>query len=130
MTLDYAEIAADALELVTEAGRSVTLVELNNTPADAQKPWRGATDPRLVPTATLAVPAVFVEPSSAQWLGLHLEISDFVKKSSQIAIVASTADLKSYNEIIDTDSTRWRITGMEQLKPASTSLLYFIGLTR
>lgn len=127
---DYTKLAATAQRLVENSGRDITLVEFNTTPADASKPWRGASDPRTTPDATLAVSGVFVEPSSATKLGMSTEVSDLLKRSSQIIIVASTADLKSYNEVIDSDSSRWKIVGMETLKPGDTTLLYFIGVQR
>lgn len=127
---DYTKLAATASRLVTNAGRTITLVQFNSTPAEASKPWRGATTPRTDPDATLEVSGVFVEPSSAVRLGMSTEISDLLKRSTQIIIVAATADLSGYQEIIDSDTKRWKIVGMEKLQPADTTLLYFIGVAR
>ena len=128
--VDYVKLAATAARLVSNNGRSITLVEFDKTPDDADKPWRGAVDPRISPESTKVVSGVFVEPSSAVRLGMSSEVDDLLKRSSQIIIVASTDDLEVYNEVIDTDTKRWKIVGMEKLKPADTTLLYFIGVAR
>lgn len=127
---DYSEFSELGEELTAEFGRSITLIELNttNTP-DPTKTWR-APAPRTTPTSSLVVYGVFVEPSSATKLGLSTEISDMLKRCQQIIVISSTLDLKKYNEIIDSDSSVWRITALEQLKPGATSLLYFIGVNR
>lgn len=128
--VDYVALAATAQRLIQENGRSISLISFNATAADANKPWRGATDPRVSPSASLTLYGCFVEPSSAIRLGMSTETSDLLKRSTQIVMVASTADLSSYNEIIDSDTTRWKIEGMEKLKPGETTLLYFIGVKR
>lgn len=127
---NYAKLAATAQRLIAKSGRIITLVEFNSTPADSDKPWRGAVDPRIDPDNTLETSGVFAPPSSAVHLGMSTEISDFLKKSTQIILVATTDDLKDYNEVIDTDGMRWKIKGMEKLRPANTTLLYFIGVAR
>ncbi len=127
---DYTKTAATALRLVTKYGREVTLIDFNTNSADATKPWQGASNPRGGAVVESVVPAVFVPPSSATSLGLSSETSDFVKRSMQIMIVASTADLSLFNEVKDADDVRWKITGMEKLKPANTTILYFIGVKR
>lgn len=127
---NYTKLAAIAQRLVSESGRAITLVQFNSTPADANKPWRGAADPRGTPDATLAVDGVFVEPSSATKLGMSSEVSDLLKRSSQIIIIATTVDISDFQEVIDTDTKRWKILGMETLKPGDTTLLYFVGVER
>ena len=127
---DYVKLAATAERLVANSGRTITLVQFNSTPADANKPWRGAADPRITPDATLSIVGAFVEPRSDIRLGLSSEIADLLARSSQVIIVASTADLTAYNEVIDSDTTRWKILGLEKLKPGDTTLLYFIGVVR
>jgi hypothetical protein len=130
MAFDYGPIAAKALELVTRFGRPVTLRRLNVTPPDVTKPWRAPADPRAVPEATLAVDAVMCEPSSLQNLGgPNAELHDWVKRSSQIAIVAHASDLSDYSELVDGAET-WRIQGVSTLNPGGTRLLHFVGVAR
>lgn len=129
--VDLAPIIATAQRLITENGRSVTLVQLDKDPPDTDKPWAGPTDPRAVPEATLTLDAVFVEPSSATRLGLSSDASELVKRSTQILIVSpgASADLTIYTEVTD-GSIIWKITTVEVLKPGSSVALGFIGVKR
>lgn len=126
---NYAPIAAKAIELVTKFGRAVSLRRLNLTPPDPQKPWRGPADARAG-AFSLPVSAVFVEPSSLQQLGLNSDQLDWVSKSQNVAIVASPQDLRDFSELLDTDSSVWRIMGVSTLQPAADRLLHFVGVAR
>jgi hypothetical protein len=129
-TFDYAEVLVIAQELVTEFGKAVTLRRLNATPPDPDMPWRGPVDPRAVPAETLAVDAVFVEPSSQQMLGVNTQQLDWLKRAQQLAIVASSADLSVFQELVDTDSSVWRVVGVSTLNPGGTRLLHYVGVAR
>ncbi len=131
MAFDYSELAAFAIEMVAEYGRqsNVTFVELGDVPADANKPWLGAAAPRTA-VSSLGVRAVFLEPSSLDVLGSESVVQDFVKRSTQIALVATPSSLSPYEEVIDTDGSRWKVQGFSKLKPGDTTLLYFVGLAR
>jgi hypothetical protein len=129
VAFDYSAVAATALDLVGQFGRSVTLRRLNSTPPDPAKPWRGPVDPRATAT-TLAVSAVFVEPSSLQTLGLNAELVDWVAHCEQVAIVAGPDDLRDYSELLDSDASVWRVVGVSALKPAETRLLSYVGVAR
>jgi hypothetical protein len=130
MAFDYAPMAATALALVAEFGRSVTLQRLDRTPPDADKPWLGPVNPRATPAATLTVAAVFVEPGSTQELGLDTTLVDWAARATRIAVIASPADLTGYSELVDIDGTTWRIVGVSTLSPGSTRLLHFVGVSR
>lgn len=129
--MDYVALAQVALDLVKANGRQVTFRQLTDTPADANKPWRGATDPTT--GATAAVWAVAVPPSSATSLGMSTSDNDLVKRSTQILIVAPGPtlpdDLADFEEVIDGTVT-YRITGTETLRPGDTTLLYFVGIAQ
>lgn len=125
--MNYDRIAQTAQRLVAKNGRSITLVKLNATSADPDKPWRGAEDPRGDDAEELVVPAVFVGPTA---LGFAATSQDLFKGCSQICIVATTADLIGFNEVLDADGKRWKIAHIEKLKPAQTTLLYYIGVKR
>lgn len=45
-------------------------------------------------------------------------------------MIAGDADLSEYNELIDSDSTRWRIEKVQTLKPGNVTLLHFVGVKR
>lgn len=128
-TFDYASVLQTAQELVTEFGKAVTLRRLNATPPDPDMPWRGPADPRAVPAETLAVDAVFVEPSSQQMLGVNTQQLDWLKRAQQLAIVASSADLSVFQELVD-GSDAWRVVGVSTLNPGGTRLLHYVGVSR
>lgn len=129
MAFNYGRIAAIAIKQVADKGRAVTLRRLNSTPPDPAKPWRGPVDPRAA-AITLAVSAVFVEPSSLQTLGLNAEMVDWVAHCEQVAIVASPDDLRDYSELLDSDASAWRIVGVSALQPATLRLLSYVGVAR
>lgn len=130
MAFAYAPLAAAALELVAEFGKTITLRRLNVTPPDPDMPWRGPVDPRATPAETLSVAAVFVEPSSQQYLGVNATLLDWLKRAQQLAIVASTSDLSAFSELVDTDSSVWRVVGVSTLNPGGTRLLHYVGVAR
>lgn len=130
MAFDYGPIAQVAQDLITKFGRSVTFVELGDVPSDPTKPYLGSASPRGTPKQTLALSAVFVEPSSLQALGRGDVSDDFIKRSTQIALVCSATALEPFDEIIDTDTSRWKIQDLSRLKPGPTDILWFVGLKR
>ena len=129
MAFDYNPIALEARALLTEFGRTVTFVQMNNVPDNTAQPWLGSSTARVA-VASLEVDAVFVEPSSLNTLGRQDVQLEFVERSEQIGLVSTDTDLHDFNEIIDTDGTRWKITGLSELKPGLKSMLYFVGVYR
>lgn len=127
---DYSEFVDDADELTAEFGRLVTFVELSSGPTDPLKPWKGATDPRAVPVSTLNLFAAFVEPSTLDALGTQATGMDFLKRSTKIAIVSSTAALTNFDEILESDGSRWKIEGISTLEPGDTKILHYVGVRR
>lgn len=131
MTAAQADLAR---RLVASKGRDVTFIRLDNTAADATKPWRGAANSRATPEATAVVPSVFVPPSSMTALGFSVVSEELVRRCNQIAICApgssSTDELESFHEIIDFDTTRWKIVFVEILRPATTRIVYFVGVAQ
>ena len=129
-TIDYSEFADLALELCTEFGRTVTIVQLDSGSSNPAEPGYNSVDPRTAPLATKTLSAVFVDPSSLQELGRGADRPDWVARSSQIAIVASTENLEKYNELIDSDGARYKITGCKTLKPGPLALVAYLGVSR
>jgi hypothetical protein len=129
---DYTNIANTALRLVEKYGRSMVVLKFVTTPANESKPWEGAEDPREEAEAE-TINAVSVSTGEAVKLGMHTQDSDMVKRSDQILIVAPGAanqiDLSDFNEVAD-QGVNWKITMVEKLQPASTILLFYIGIKR
>lgn len=126
---DYPELAAIALDLVTEAGREIQFVQLNSTPPNPARPWLTEADPRAAPQATLLAKAVPVEPDSQERLGKAQEQDDFAPKTQKLFIVASSVSLEGYTELID-EGVRYSITKMQELKPGAVILLHFVYAAR
>ena len=133
MAKDYSGNIASAQAKIVNFGRAVTFVQFDSTPDDPAEPWNARTDVRTTPDSTLATSAVFVQPSSQNLLGLGKMTDDgLLKRSEQIMIVApgATDDLDDYQEVIDTDTTTWKVVGVEVLKPGPDVVLAFVGVKR
>jgi hypothetical protein len=132
--VDYAALAATARALVEANGRQVTLRRLEDAPSDVSKPWRGAANPASPADATATPFGVAVPPSSATALGMSTQDNDLVKRSQQIFIITpaegETQDYSTFHELVDDDGEPYRIVGVEKLRPAQVTLLYFVGVAR
>jgi hypothetical protein len=128
---DYNKIVKTAERLINNSGRSITFVKFKTTLQDQNKPWRGADDPRRIPADYFDCIGTFVEPASTQTLGVSYKVDDLLKRSEKMVLVSTQEELSEYHEIIDSfEEERWKITGIEKLQPATTTILYFVGLSR
>lgn len=122
MAFDYSGLASDAVKLVRDFGRQVTLQRRNRGPADPDKPWRGNTDdPAQELVWAAVVPSEFMA-----------EEGRLPQRGEMTAIVAaedSYPDLSDYDMILD-GSTTWAIRGVEILEPGDTRLVYLFDLER
>lgn len=116
---NYGPISAKAQELVAKFGKDIQLIKLAAPAADALKPWEGGNSEVLV-----TYQALMVDPGK---LGLNVEVLDFLKQSRQVAVIATTDDLTVYHKMLE-GAQRWKITGMQALKPAGTSILWYVGV--
>lgn len=126
---------ATAQRLVANAGRTVTLRRLNNTPTNASKPWRGNAAPASPPAEMVQISAVAVPPASLIQLGFRVEMrDDVVQRGSQVLIAAppttGNADLTEFDEMVDTDNKIYKVKVLDTLRPAETTLLYFLEVTQ
>jgi hypothetical protein len=128
--VDYVRLAATASRLVAANGRALSFIRLEETPTDTAKPWRGADTPRAQADSVVLGSGVAVPPSSLQSLGLSVSDDHFLKRAEQILIAVADEDIENYDEVIDEGSTVWKITGVEKLRPAETTILFYVGVTR
>jgi len=130
---EYEEMALFAREEIDTGGRTVDIIEFGKTPKTVGKEWEGPLSSRDNPDKKVTTKAIFVNPSSLVQLGLMTISDDLVIKSQQILQVAPgndiTDDLEDFSEVIDGD-TEWKIVGVQKLRPADRTLLYFIGVKR
>ena len=137
--VDFTALARTAQRLIANTpGRQVTFKRLDRTPADPQRPWRGATDSRANPETSSQI-AVFVPASAAAAAGLlgrRTENDGLIARTAQVALVApgpdSTDDLSTFDAINDQDGLEWKITFVETLSPSDINIkvLYTVGLAR
>lgn len=131
--VDYVKSLATAKRLIQEAGRQVTILQLASTSAEPTQPWASPTTPRATPDASTMVYAVAVPPSSAQQLGLGVVAEDLMARVSQILICEPGTDdpdnLHLYH-IVQDGGHDHKIVFAERLRPADTTLLYYLGLER
>lgn len=112
--------------LLTKHGRSVTFIELATA---GNLPWEGPVDPRSPPKRSLTASACFVEPDSLQRLGLGTRIENLVQRSDRICITPGAGLDEKFNEALD-EGRYYTITGVETLRPGTTTLLHFVGTKR
>lgn len=129
-TFDYDKIYRNALKKTLKFGRAITLVQLDAGPLNAAQPWKGNTNVRGEPLATLTVNGVFVEPESLERLGKQRQSNDFVKSAEQVIIIVHNGPLGQYDEVIDTDLSRWTIHNDQELGPGDSILLHYLRVQR
>lgn len=128
--IDYDEILETVHELVQGSGRLVTFQKASSTPPDGSKPWRGPVAPLSPPALSEALYAVAVPPTSLDALGLRTISDDLVKRCREILIVEpGTNDLSSFTHVVDEGRT-YSFEFVEKLRPADTTLLFYVGVAR
>lgn len=131
-TFDYTEIIEVADELTAEFGRAVTFRADDVTPADPNQPWDGGGSTET----TVELNAVFVPPNTVRQfgvtaLGQGTEFMDMLQMSEQIAIVyQGDNDLRNFDYIDDPGLGRWKIIGLQVLRPADDNILSFVAVRR
>jgi len=131
---DFAKLAATAKRLIEANGRTLTLRKRNRTPESAAQPWRGpaATPATAASGVTLSVVGVVV-PVTGTGLGSVKVVGDtLTQRFEQAALIASASlptgvDLKEFGTLVDGDRA-WTIARVQELRPASTSVIYALGL--
>ncbi len=132
MAKDYTKTAATALRLIEDKGREITFLKFDDTPDDLAKPWAKNANLRIGPASvSTTLFATSVHPTDINVLGVRIRDNDLMKQLREILIIAPgtfQGDLKEYQELDDGDR-RFRITFMEQLKPANITILWYAGVT-
>jgi len=132
MAINYTKAAATALKLLSANGRPVTLVKINRTPSDPNKPWEGSDN---TPDTTVTATAVFVDPVSEKDLGRNLKRgpTDGITKGFQIAFISAAenpgVDLSEYDRMID-NGVVYTVDEIDVLKPGNTILMYEFRVRR
>lgn len=118
-TFNYAAIAEKARANVVKFGRDITLIKFD-VGTDPDKPWRADNTP--VETS-LPAKGVFIPGGS----GGKLVSEDLAKRSEELVLVATTADISGYNAI-DSQGRRYTIEGMEKIAPGDSIVVWIVGV--
>ncbi len=129
-TFNYARVLRNAKSRIEKFGRQVTLVQLDASPSNVAQPWKGNSDVRGTPLASLTLFGVFVEPESLERLGKQRQSNDFVKSAEQVIILAYEGSLGQYDEAIDADGALYKIHNIQELGPGDTIVLHYLRVQR
>lgn len=129
-TFDYPRVLKRAQQRTKKFGRLITLVQLDSSSAVPAQPWKGNTDVRATPVASIQLYGVFVEPESLERLGKQRQSNDFVKSAEQVIIIAHGETLGQYDEAIDTDGSHWTIHNIQELAPGDSAVLHYFRAQR
>ena len=135
---DFVKLAATAKRLIEKNGRAVTLYRRERTPAVSSDPWRG-TPASAKPEATLGPVKMAFVPAGGSGLGkmitdasgqLTKEIDQvgFLAADSVVALSPAEPDVKKYDTLVDGSERAYKIQQVGELKPADTTVIYFLGL--
>lgn len=117
MAIDYVGLLAKVRALIRDNGREVTLVKHDNTPTDANKPWRGSTGSD---TEKIVIGVIGTYKAS------EVDGELIIRGDKQLLVDGDNAiSLQGYDQLKD-GSTTWNIVGYDEVKPADVVLLFKI----
>lgn len=136
---NFTRSAALAKRLIEASGRTVELLKLNRDPLNSAAPWRGP-DMTAEPASadggdSVEAIACFVPARGA---GFGRDAFDreasTVRDAQQVALIASTSlpantDLSRFDVIRDGTDV-WKIVFVGELRPASTSVVWEVAVTK
>lgn len=127
--MDYEELLAVTLELITDTGRAITIEKLSAEAQDEEKPWRGVgTDGPTVESSVDTV-GTFV-PASGMDLGQIVKDKELLKRVEQVVLVPGNEEpIELYTRIVDAGDL-WKVDWVQVLKPGDTVMLYAFGIKR
>lgn len=133
MAKDYTNNLNMVKRLLRDKGRVISLISMNKSSPDLEKPWLQITDALSPEEKETIVSAVGVPPGSAAALGIKIEQEDLLKNLELIYIAEpgedDTENLNDYHLVKD-EGIVYKIKFIQKLRPASLTLLYFIGVER
>ena len=130
--MDYAAKLAKVKAKIRAKGRQITLSNIDPDSADTNKPWLAATNPRdPLNTDSTTIYAVNVPMIAASSLGIRSEAVELCKDTQSVYIAEpgenTPEDFDQYQLVTD-GNQEFKISFIEKLKPADTTLLYYIGV--
>lgn len=125
----YSEMAEVAAELLEEFGRSVTVVKMSQTHADASQPWLGFTDAETA----RPVNGVFLAMGGIGFTVVQTDERSPRDAEMHVLVAAGDSGLQAGDELETFTELRdgadiWAITGAVPLTPGDTKLIYDLTL--
>lgn len=128
MAIDAARLQTVCDRLISESGRTVTLIKLNRGVDDSNKPWDGRAQPRATPADTQTVKAVFLDTISSRYLGKLVQIQDNISGEQQFCMISTKSmagkNFRDFDELKESTGTLWAIKAHNILHPG---LVEFFG---
>lgn len=118
---DFNEFVDLAQELITENGRSVTLVEHQDGNSD--KPWDDSGN-----DTSVTVTGCFI-PSSSSGFGYQMATDAELARVSQVLLLPGPNDYSNIRTIKD-GGTEWNVEWVKLLQPADIIVLTAVGVKR
>jgi hypothetical protein len=124
MAFDYLELSQTAVDLLSEFGKSVTLVAQSTSAADPQKPWRGndaAEKETIVFGVIIPIKESGVEPQTM-----------LQRDATAVCYVASqgNGEVRGNHFLDESLDTRWRILDIVTYAPGPTPLMHVLFIAR
>lgn len=115
--------------LIEKKGRKITMQRLAGAPANSTTPWEGAGTPTI--DVQEKVSCCFVPHSGLEDLGITIEDSELLKRTSEVGLLAGTAknDFTTFHQFVDGGKT-YKLQWIRVLKPGDQLLLYAFGAQR
>lgn len=130
-TFDYASLVTTVDELLTEFGREITLIKLSETPNDTAKPWNGP----ISDNETVTFKCAQLLPNQVRIFGLSAlgestELTNMINHSDIVYVgYGGQINVGDYTYVED-GGVQYLINATQELKPADTVLLNYIGVNR
>lgn len=131
MAVDYDKMALVAERLVTENGRTISLIRQGETPTDTAKPWNGSSGVETV----VDVPGIQLLPNAVRVFGLSAlgdagKLDGLISISELVYVIfQGEEDLKQFTFVRD-GGVDYQIEATQALKPANKTLLGFVVVRR
>lgn len=138
---DLVKLAATAKRLVEANGRAVAAFKVNRDPDAPAEPWRGTSTTAAPGDGGLQIPNVLMAfvPATGGGFGKLLAngAGSLVVAFDQVGLLASAslpagatpANVEECDALRDGDDL-WKIVTRGHLRPATTSLLFVLGLKK
>lgn len=122
---NYGPLAATAVALIKSFGKTVTMYEVTNTAPDSTKPWRQTTQSQSSITPQGVVTSFTTEEEKDE----RIRADDL-----KLLVAGQDPAIGAFNPMNETfvtvDGVKYAGTGIEQIKPGPTVLLYIVRLRK